>query len=152
MELFLVRHGEAKSALEDPDCSLTERGIEGVRRIATWAKRQGVQVDQIRHSGKRRAAQTATLLAERLQPREGVIAVTGLCPEDSPESLAASLAVPSIPLLLVSHLPILPSLAAVLLNGSGNGPVPRFRNAELACLGHRDGRWTLVWTVAPDSV
>src|SRR5512142_725316 len=55
IDLFLVQHGEAKSEAEDPERSLTDRGAEAVRRMAAWAARVGVKVDQIRHSGKRRA-------------------------------------------------------------------------------------------------
>jgi phosphohistidine phosphatase len=80
MERYLVQHGEAKPETEDPERPLTEKGVEAVRRMATWAAQVGVRAVQIRHSGKRRAEQTATLLAERLDPTNGVIAVEGLCP------------------------------------------------------------------------
>ena len=59
MELLLVQHGEAKTEAEDPVRPLTERGADAVRSMAVWAARAGVKVDQIRHSGKRRAEQTA---------------------------------------------------------------------------------------------
>ena len=65
MDLYLVQHGEAKSEAEDPERPLTLQDIEAVRRMASWASQVGVRVDQIRHSGKRRAEQTAALLAER---------------------------------------------------------------------------------------
>jgi phosphohistidine phosphatase len=75
MELYLVQHGEAKPESEHPERPLTERGTETVRRMASWAAQVGLKLAQIRHSGKRRAEQTATLLAERLDPTNGVIAV-----------------------------------------------------------------------------
>src|SRR3954469_24875390 len=91
MELFLVQHGQAKSEVEDPERSLTERGAETVQRMAAWAAQVGVRVDQIRHSGKRRAEQTAALLAERLCPPQGMIAVPGLAPDDDVHPVAEAL-------------------------------------------------------------
>jgi phosphohistidine phosphatase len=34
MKLYLVQHGQAKSKAEDPQRPLTERGREGVMRVA----------------------------------------------------------------------------------------------------------------------
>ena len=61
MTLFLVQHGKAKPETEDPERSLTEQGAEVVGRMADWAAQVGLAVDQIQHSGKRRAEQTATI-------------------------------------------------------------------------------------------
>src|SRR5437764_14321457 len=107
MDLYLVRHGEAKPAFEDPACPLSIAGAEAVRRMADWAARTGVTVDQIRHSGKTRAEQTAALLAERLNPAQGMIAVAGLEPNDPPVPLAEALRHEHSTLMLVGHLPFL---------------------------------------------
>ena len=80
MDLFLVQHGEARSEVEDPERSLTDRGEETVRKVAAWAARAGLRVGQIRHSGKRRAEQTAAILADSLRPIRGMVAVTGWPP------------------------------------------------------------------------
>jgi len=63
MTLFLVQHGEAKPETEDPERSLTAHGAEIVEQMAGWAARMGIKLDEIRHSGKRRAEQTATIFA-----------------------------------------------------------------------------------------
>jgi phosphohistidine phosphatase SixA len=47
MTLFLVHHGEAQPESEDPERSLNERGAEIVGRIAEWAARTGIKVDQM---------------------------------------------------------------------------------------------------------
>ena len=70
MTLFLVQHGEAIPETEDSERSLTERGAETVERMADWAARNGIKVEEIRHSGKRRAEQTATIFAQRLTRRK----------------------------------------------------------------------------------
>ncbi len=91
MTLFLVQHGKAKPETEDPERSLTEQAAEVVGRMADWAAQVGLAADQIQHSGKRRAEQTATIFAKRLSPPKGVIAVKGMSPKDDVKPVAASL-------------------------------------------------------------
>ena len=81
MTLFLVQHGEAKPETEDSERSLTEKGTEIVERMADWAAQMGITVDEIRHSGKKRAEQTAMIFAKKLDTAKGVIAVKGLNPK-----------------------------------------------------------------------
>ena len=104
MTLFLVQHGKAKPDTEDPERSLTEQGAEIVRRMADWAAQVGLGVDQIQHSGKRRAEQTATILAKWLSPPKGDIAVKGLSPNDDVNQVAASLLSDQGSIMLVGHL------------------------------------------------
>jgi phosphohistidine phosphatase len=151
MELFLVRHGEAKSETEDPERSLTERGAETVQRMAAWAAQVGVRVDQIRHSGKRRAEQTAALLAERLSPPQGMVAVPGLAPDDDVHPVAEALQGEPGAVMLVGHLPFLGRLASLLLAGNSDTGTVRFRPAEIVCLSWpREGRWSVNWVMSPD--
>ena len=64
--IYLVQHGEAKSKEEDPARSLTEKGRRDVEKVAVWAAQTGLRIEQIRHSGNRRAAETAEIFAEKL--------------------------------------------------------------------------------------
>jgi hypothetical protein len=91
MDIYLVQHGEARPEVEDPERSLTDRGEETVCKVAAWAARAGLRVDQIRHSGKRRAEQTAAILADLLRPIQGMVAVTGLAPNDDVKPVAETL-------------------------------------------------------------
>jgi phosphohistidine phosphatase len=150
MELVLVRHGEARSAIEDPKRSLTERGVETVRRMASQTAQTGVRVAQIRHSGKRRAEQTAALMAERLKPPQGMIAIEGLDPEDDVHPIADELRGAEESVMLVGHLPFLDSLARVLLGGTAEASAIRFPPAGIVCLASQEGRWTLAWVMVPD--
>jgi phosphohistidine phosphatase len=150
MELVLVRHGEARSAIEDPKRALTERGVETVRRMAARAAQAGVKVAQIRHSGKRRAEQTAALMAEQLKPARGMIAIEGLDPEDDVHPLADDLRDAQESVMLVGHLPFLDSLARVLLGGTADASAIRFPPAGIVCLASQDGRWILAWVMVPD--
>ena len=151
MRLYLVQHGEAKSKEEDPARPLTARGEADVRCVADFAKRAGVQVGQIRHSGKRRAEQTAGILGAALRPRNGVIAVSGLNPDDPIEPVAQALASESKPLMLVGHLPFMSLLAAKLITGNENLCVVRFQMGGIVCL-ERDeqSRWSVAWMVTAE--
>lgn len=150
MKLFLVQHGEAKAESEDPTRPLTDYGAETVRRMAAWASQAGVSVAQIRHSGKRRAEQTAELLAEPLRPAKGVIAAEGLKPNDDVHAMAATLAAETEPVMLVGHLPFLARLAGVLVAGEAAAVVVRFRNAGIVCLHREESRWSVDWAVPPE--
>lgn len=152
MELFLVQHGEAKTETEDPERPLNDRGAETVRRMAAWALQAGLRVAQIRHSGKRRAEQTAETLAEHLQPARGVIAVAGLKPNDDVHSMAATLEAETEAVMLVGHLPFLGRLVGFLVAGDPDATVVRFRNAGIVCLRREEERWSVNWTVPPELV
>lgn len=152
MDLFLVQHGEAKSKAEDPDRPLTERGVETVRRMAIWASQAGIVLAQIRHSGKRRAQQTAEIFAERLNPGNGVIATEGMGPNDDVHSASQKLASETGSLMLVGHLPFLSRLAGLLLTGDPETEVVRFRNAGIVRLRRDDERWSVDLVVPPTMV
>lgn len=152
MELFLVQHGEAKTEAEDPDRPLTERGLATVRRMAAWAAQAGSRVAQIRHSGKRRAEQTAEILAEHLKPAKGVIAVAGLGPNDDVHPVAATLETEAEAVMLVGHMPFLGRLTGLLVAGEADAVVVRFRNSGIVCLRLGEGRATVEWAVPPELV
>jgi phosphohistidine phosphatase len=152
MNLYLVQHGEAKTEEEDPERALNQRGAEAVERIAAWAAKVGIQVDQIRHSGKRRAQQTAEILADRIEPNHGVVPVSGLKPNDDINAWAENLAKESESVMLVGHLPFLSRLTSLLLVGDLTNGIVRFRNAGIICLIREEDRWLLGWVVTPDLV
>ena len=150
MKLFLVQHGEAKAETEDPERSLTDRGAEIVGLMAGWTARMGIRVDQIRHSGKRRAEQTATIFARQLHPPRGLLAVKGLNPNDDVTSVVATLQGEQESIMLVGHLPHLNRLVGMLVTGNPDNVVVRFRNAGIVCLTQKEGKWAVEWVMQPD--
>lgn len=149
MNLYLVQHGEAKSKTEDPKRPLAVRGAESVRRIAAWSVQAQLCVEQIRHSGKKCAEQTAELLAERLRPAGGVIAISGIGATDDVNPIANAIDAEEQAIMLVSHLPFLSRLASQLVVGDPDKPLLRFRNAGIVCLSRDEGQWLINWTVVP---
>jgi phosphohistidine phosphatase len=152
MTLLLVQHGKAKPESEDPERSLTEHGAETVTRVAELAARMGITVDQIRHSGKRRAEQTAAVFAKRLGPPKGVVAVKGLGPNDDVTLVPASLPGEHESIMLVGHLPHLSRLVGLLVTGKPDVEIVKFRNSGIVCLTRNVGKWAIDWVIAPDWV
>jgi phosphohistidine phosphatase len=152
MKLYLVRHGEAKSKSEDPQRSLTDRGREEVARVAAYTLNSGMSVVQIRHSGKRRAEETAIILGEYLSPSEGVISFPGLAPNDDVRPMIDILNRQTQPLMLVSHLPFLGRLASQLVSGNPNVSVTQFQAGGVAALVRENGDWRLNWVISPDQI
>ena len=150
MELLLVQHGQALSEAEDPHRPLSETGQEETAQVAAAIMAAGVQPALIRHSGKTRADQTASIFAAALQPPDGVEAADGLGPKDDVETLQPTLDGENRRIMLVGHLPHLARLAAFLITGDANREVVQFRNSGVVCLGRDNRTWTLRWAVTPE--
>lgn len=131
MRVSLVRHGEAAPAANDGERPLTPAGRDQVARLADWCATNGVLPHQIRHSGILRAAQTAEILAARLDPPGGTIAVRGLAPDDDASAWLHELPHETADVLLVTHMPLVGELAALLAGRRGSTP---FSPAEISCL------------------
>jgi phosphohistidine phosphatase len=149
MNLLLVQHGQAKREAEDPARPLTDAGAEAAEKVAKWLAASGVEVAEIRHSGKRRAEQTASIFAEHLSPQRGVRATTGLKPMDDVRAVAEELKEHEGSLMLVCHLPFMSRLTGLLVAGDPEREVVRFQNAGVVCLGELEGRWSVEWVVVP---
>lgn len=152
MVLYLVQHGEAKPEAEDPARPLTDRGRQEVTRVARAALRAGVAVAAIAHSGKRRARETAELLATELRPARGVREEPGLAPMDDPAIAQRAVEQATDPVMLVGHLPHLGRLASLLLLGDPAREIVAFRMGGIVCLAREEGRWRVRWVLTPELV
>ncbi len=151
MNLYLVRHAEAKSAVEDPDKPLTDRGLEDIERVADFAARSGLKLCCIFHSDKLRAVETARVLAARLKPSKGAFESDGLRPMDDPGVIARRISDKGRDMMLVGHLPHMGRLAALLLTGDKERSVVNFSNACIVNLRKDDdGQWTIGWMLTPE--
>ena len=150
MEVYLVQHGEAKRKEDDPERPLTEKGKDDVRKIAAFLSQSDVRVHQIRHSGKKRAEETALILGDYLSPPSGVRIVQGLTPNDDVMPVAETLQLETEPVMIVSHLPYLMRLASVLITGNEEKAVVQFKMGGCIRLDKENGTWTVAWAVTPD--
>jgi phosphohistidine phosphatase len=145
--LYLVRHGEAKPKDEDPERGLTDAGRAAVTRMAAWAAAAGIQVDEIRHSGKPRAQQTAEIFAQQLGLR--TVAAPGLAPKDDVAAITGAIEHEQGNIMLVGHLPFLERLAALLITGDAEDKVLTLEASALAELTQTDDGWTITGLMQP---
>ena len=147
--VHLVRHGEAMSKAEDPRRPLTEQGRQAAEQVAAWAAKAGVRVDEIRHSGKLRAEQTATIFAEHLHVPSQPTAARGLDPDDDVRPVADSLSREDATVMLVGHLPFLSRLTSQLVVGNTDRAIVEFDAAALVVLSRCNERWIITAAVQP---
>lgn len=150
MSLFLVQHGKALSPDIDPERGLSDEGIAEVERIASTAKNYDVHVAAIKHSGKKRAQQTADIFASALNPDGGVEQRNGLNPLDDVIPVARSINAKENA-MLVGHLPFMERLTSFLITGNPDRPVFKFQNGGIVCLDQDPNTqiWIIKWTLMP---
>jgi phosphohistidine phosphatase len=150
MALFLVQHGKSLPKEKDPEQGLSEQGIADVERIAGMAREYGVHVSLIRHSGKKRAKQTADIFAASLNPEKGVQERIGLKPLDDVAAVVHEVSGKEN-LMLVGHLPFMERLTSYLITGSTDRPVFRFQNGGILCLNQdpETHAWVIKWSLMP---
>jgi phosphohistidine phosphatase len=149
VNIYLVQHAKAKSKEADPSRPLSEQGTADAQRVAALAGQLGIELAQIRHSGKLRAWQTADILDQALHPPGSVIEISGLGPLDNVEPIAGEVASSTEPLMLVGHLPFLSRLTSELVIGDSSKTVVSFQNAALVCLESGEAGWEVSWILTP---
>lgn len=149
VNFYLVRHGDALSASEDPQRPLSAAGRHAVTDVARLAKERQVSVSAISHSGILRARQTAEIFAQFLAPPAGVGAISGLSPEDDPTIGRAHLEEADQSIMLVGHLPYMRRLVALLVSGDPERTAVDFGPADLICLCREGSQWRMDWHIKP---
>lgn len=150
MTILLVQHGEAKTKEEDPDRSLTVSGTRITKKVASWLGKHDVNIQEILHSGKKRAAETAEIFANRLAPAKGVTVVSGMNPNDDVRAFAEQLVGQDGVFMVVGHLPFLDRLASFLVTGEQDKGIVAFANSGVVCLIEEKGAWSVAWAVTPE--
>jgi phosphohistidine phosphatase len=153
MELYLLRHGAAANAEDDPQRGLTSQGRAQVEEVVARAAADGVRVERVYHSGILRAQQSAEIAAGALggtvEPR------SRLAPLDDVEPTVAWLhGEPATSrVLLVGHQPFLGRLMARLVSGMDPNEVVELGTAELVKLegapSGASGGFELRWSLQP---
>ena len=150
MKLYLVQHGKAASKDQDPQRPLTKEGRQELRKICNFTEQQGITVDFLWHSGKKRNQQTAQLLGEVLSVKKTVSPRDGLAPNDDVTTFYSELDSLEGDIMVVGHLPFLSNLASLLLASDESRQVVRFANGGIVALEScEQGKWQLIWMVTP---
>lgn len=149
MALFLVQHGKNLSKEIDPEQSLSEEGRREVELIGDTAAGYDVLIGKIRHSGKKRALQTAEVFAEKLDVTD-VAETEGLKALDDPAQFAENIA-PGENLMIIGHLPFMERMTSWLTTGSMDYTVFKFQNGGIVCLDKLPDSqyWAVIWALVP---
>ena len=152
MKLYLMQHGKALTKEENPDRPLNEQGIDDVERIAAFLARAGSDIPEIWHSGKRRAEETAGIVAQHLQLQEGSTAMKGLSPNDAIQPVAERLQQRTTSVMIVGHLPFLSRLTSYLLSADPEKSLVQFQMGGIICLTRQENAWIEEWMIVPEIV
>ena len=125
--VYLVRHGEALHEDKDPSRPLTEKGRAEVEATARALKSEGARIDEIWHSSKLRARQTAEIISRELNIKD-VFEKDGLKPNDPVAPIAELIRLSDKTLLIAGHLPFLSKLASFLKTGKEDEEVVEFKS------------------------
>ena len=149
MLVYLVRHGEALSELEDPLRPLSEVGKYNIRRMAKLIdSRISVHPGYVFHSPKARAHQTASILCDVLSESLLPIERDGLLPLDDPSIWGDRLVDMDKDTLIVGHLPHLSKLASFLLLWEPGKDIINFLPGTVLCL-EKTESWKVNWMLSP---
>jgi len=151
MKLYLVQHAKAASKDVDAERPLTEEGRRDIQKVAAFIKPLKLCVDILWHSGKKRAAQTAEVLAEVVQVKTRMTGRDGLAPNDDVAALKDELVSARQDIMIVGHLPFLSKLASLLLTGSESANAVEFQQGGIVCFNRSDeNQWQVNWMITPE--
>ena len=154
MKLYLMRHGEAASKEDDPKQGLTKNGKLAIERLAhkllqqtQQARERKINIEQVFHSDKARAQQTAEIMASILAPEVTPQCRENLKPNDNPEELISDIETWSKDTLITSHLPFIPNLLNLLTQHQQS---ISFIPGTIACLSNASTNWNVEWVISPE--
>jgi phosphohistidine phosphatase len=153
MRLYLVQHGHALSREVDPERPLSEQGRADVGRVAAFLAGAGIHVSAVLHSGKRRAEQTADLLARSIGQQASPARVAGIEPMDPVEAFAPNVGQFTGDTMVVGHLPFMGRLVSYLVGTSPLTATVVFQPGSVVCLDRENGgRWCIAWMIRPELI
>lgn len=151
MRIYLARHGESDVALSDDERELNEKGIADIRHLADFMAPLKLQVSYIFQSPKRRAQQTATILASSISVIKGTETKISLQPLSSINDMHSELLALNEDVLIAGHMPFLGQLAAKLLTGNENKDIVTFNAGSLLCLEKvGNDQFVICWMLSPE--
>ncbi|NGX61453.1 MAG: 2,3-bisphosphoglycerate-dependent phosphoglycerate mutase [Chlamydiae bacterium] len=152
MKFFLVRHGEALPSALNPDPPLSPIGREETAKVGAFLAPFTEEIDQVIHSGKKRAKETAEILVEKAGISTKPVEREGLKPNDPVPSFVEDIEFGEQNLLIVGHLPFLEKLVSYLTLQQEEASVVNFAASSLICLEGEGSQWRISWMISPDAL
>ncbi len=148
MNLYIVRHAEALTNLEDPARFLNDLGKSQASKVALFLKDKKQPVKNIFHSSKERSKQTAEIIGQSLSGVK-IDLLSALEPEEDIQMLLQVVDYLMEDTLLVGHIPQVELLAHYLLSSQESYPVAAFDTAAIMCFKKETSFWVLSWFINP---
>ncbi len=155
MKLYLTRHGEAAAGDSDSKRPLSAKGFDDIKRIAAYNKTIGNRVNNVIHSKKLRAQQTAEILASDMLEGDNIELCADINPNDPLEPLLQMITELHEDTLIVGHLPYMSYLVAHLLDKPEAINQIAFTPGTMVCLElpeNKHGPWILDAVVRPENI
>lgn len=153
MKLYLMRHGEALSPQIDPERGLTDNGKRKITDIANYLKHKPVNLERIFHSRKKRARETAQIMANIISPDIPLQQHAHIAPNDDTELILAELNLWDEDTLIASHLPFVPNLITELTGQDAYLTAVTFETGTVVCLEKGNGdKWNISWAICPSEL
>lgn len=160
MELYLMQHGACLSKELDPEQSLSPVGRDQVEKSARAARLMGLSLDAMVTSPKKRARQTAAILAAAVEyPANGIRvtdAVKAMTPPQTTleylEELKGRFELSRV--CIVGHMPSIGELISALITNDSKAAV-QIENAGLSrvdILDFQRPAGTLIWYMGPQQL
>jgi len=150
MKLYLVQHGEALSKDENPKRPLSKKGLADVVKMAEFLFEADIAVDELVHSGKPRAEETANVLSKTVWLGKAAVQMDGLGPNDDLDHLYNAAEAAGGDIMAVGHLPFMAKMVARCLTGREDGAAVAFEPGAIMCLERtEEGAWALNWMQKP---
>lgn len=151
MKLYCIRHGVAESSVLDNKRHLTGIGRDNIHLMGKFLAAQKISIDQLLHSPKLRAQETAEILMPYVRPHT-MHATAALNHEACVNTLADYVNQWKKPTLLVTHMPLIASLINLLLFKDRLWPCIEFHPGTMACLHRQRNEWSIDWVISPDDL
>jgi len=119
MRIYMIQHGQPLPKEEDPERGLSEEGMRQINLSAKAMKKVGMKVDVICSSPKKRARQTAEIVAKELGYPIEKIEISSVFEPLSPPADAISYLqsfTDKTSIFVAGHLPSLAEIASELLS------------------------------------
>lgn len=151
MKIYLVQHGESLGKEIDPQQSLTQKGTTEIEHLSHFLSHKKIGIARLLHSGKRRAEQTASILATNLAFSEQIEFHQGLEPLDDVNPIVTEINQQQHNMMLVGHMPFIGKLIGKLVMLDEDTSLVAFVPGTIVCLERtNEGKWLINWIKRPD--
>ena len=139
---------------EDKERPLTDAGWAETKKIAFLLyANKNFRINEIFHSGKTRAKQTAEMIGQHLEIPDKVKIGNDLNPMDDPVIWQEIILKLKHDIMIVGHLPHLEKLTNKLLKTEKDKTIIKFQNSCVLCLeSDEQGNWIVKWFIVPEAL